>query len=725
MQRGATDSPRTVRAFNQEAAGREELIKCVVVGDCGVGKTKLVCARACRTLYTLSELVTQARTPTIWAIDHYAQDEEIVEQARCTVDGSVVHLRLWDTFGYHDKDRRFAYDGADVVFLCFSLVRPRSLENIRTMWYPEACRLCSSVPMIVVGCQADLRYLHLNKSFQAMDKSYFFGEIASKDVIHPEMGRAVATSLGLPYYETSVLTGFGVGCAFDNAIRAALLHRGQGLLGQHFKHVQPPLPQLPECPQQPETPLVLSPRSAVSSNLSAWLQHSGGQPASTLLPASSSSLPAISDDGKLSDVVFACLGGSVLYHCHMIVVCAGSPVLKELLGAAAAAAADSTTQAAAAAAASRADLVCSKQRSATGDAARLQLLLRVTAVSSLPAQQAHGSTTVAVDGSVDAGTIASLLYFLYTGQLDPASPVAPAGCGGCDVHCLRKLAELLRVPELAAACADALDCADVEWPAAVKQVSQRFVDRRATGFRELGIREQLFTDVVFRLEDGCLPAHRVLLAAHCDVMNAMFCSSFRDSSARCIPVHDFGVATCAALLDTLYTGRCVVDMKPSGYVDLIALANQLCLPNVVACAEEACVRKLAGMHSLGHDTVAVVLDILEAAELHNAPQLACWCRHHLAVNYVMCFNRHRDSLLELSSSNQETIAQSRWPPLWYLRELDYYEKRVRALRMAAAALDLRTVGCLCFNSRGRKQQQQQQDKGTGSSTEQLPAATFG
>ena len=27
------------------------------------------------------------------------------------VDGVNVSLRLWDTFGYHDKDRRFAYKG--------------------------------------------------------------------------------------------------------------------------------------------------------------------------------------------------------------------------------------------------------------------------------------------------------------------------------------------------------------------------------------------------------------------------------------------------------------------------------------------------------------------------------------------------------------------------------------------------------------------------------------
>ena len=38
-------------------------------------------------------------------------------------------------------------------------------------------------------------------------------------------GRAVARELGVPYYETSVLSFFGVNEVFQNAIRAALMTR--------------------------------------------------------------------------------------------------------------------------------------------------------------------------------------------------------------------------------------------------------------------------------------------------------------------------------------------------------------------------------------------------------------------------------------------------------------------------------------------------------------------
>jgi Rho-related BTB domain-containing protein 1/2 len=41
----------------------------------------------------------------------------------------------------------------------------------------------------------------------------------------PEKARAVARDLGIPYYETSSLTYYGIDQVFENAIRAALCAR--------------------------------------------------------------------------------------------------------------------------------------------------------------------------------------------------------------------------------------------------------------------------------------------------------------------------------------------------------------------------------------------------------------------------------------------------------------------------------------------------------------------
>ncbi|KAM7391801.1 hypothetical protein PAMP_022458 [Pampus punctatissimus] len=85
-----------------------ETIKCVVVGDNAVGKTRLICARACNATLTQYQLLA-THVPTVWAIDQYRVCQEVLERSRDVVDEVSVSLRLWDTFGDHHKDRRFAY----------------------------------------------------------------------------------------------------------------------------------------------------------------------------------------------------------------------------------------------------------------------------------------------------------------------------------------------------------------------------------------------------------------------------------------------------------------------------------------------------------------------------------------------------------------------------------------------------------------------------------------
>lgn len=72
------------------------------------GKTRLICAKACNLILDLSQLMT-THIPTVWAIDQYRIHKEVLERSWEVVDGVNVSLRLWDTFGDHDKDRRFAY----------------------------------------------------------------------------------------------------------------------------------------------------------------------------------------------------------------------------------------------------------------------------------------------------------------------------------------------------------------------------------------------------------------------------------------------------------------------------------------------------------------------------------------------------------------------------------------------------------------------------------------
>lgn len=58
-----------------------ETIKCVVVGDNAVGKTRLICARACNATLTQYQLLA-THVPTVWAIDQYRVCQEVRLQGR-------------------------------------------------------------------------------------------------------------------------------------------------------------------------------------------------------------------------------------------------------------------------------------------------------------------------------------------------------------------------------------------------------------------------------------------------------------------------------------------------------------------------------------------------------------------------------------------------------------------------------------------------------------------
>jgi Rho-related BTB domain-containing protein 1/2 len=61
----------------------------------------------------------------------------------------------------------------------------------------------------------------------------------------PDQARTIAKELGVYYYETSVLTYYGVNEVFENAIRAALIARRQQRFWMtNLKKVQRPLLQV-------------------------------------------------------------------------------------------------------------------------------------------------------------------------------------------------------------------------------------------------------------------------------------------------------------------------------------------------------------------------------------------------------------------------------------------------------------------------------------------------
>ncbi|NXD34860.1 RHBT1 protein, partial [Copsychus sechellarum] len=595
-----------------------ETIKCVVVGDNAVGKTRLICARACNATLSQYRLLA-THVPTVWAIDQYRVCQEVLERSRDVVDEVSVSLRLWDTFGDHHKDRRFAYGRSDVVVLCFSLANPNSLRHVKTMWYPEIKHFCPRTPIVLVGCQLDLRYADLdavNRARRPLAKP-----IKPSDILPPERGHEVAQELGVPYYETSVVAQFGVKDVFDNAIRAALVSRRHlQFWKSHLRKMQRPLLQEPFLPPKPPPPLIQVPDAPPGL---------GGGPA------------ALFQAPLCADVVFQLQGGHRVFahRVYLATACSRFYDLFTLEGP---------------------PETLSQGDEGTRDLSswgRGFLSLRWEPVADPVAGRERRMAVVAMDRGVRPEPLRAVLEYLYTGKLE-----RPHG----DLRQVGAVAELLEVFDLRMMVANELN----QESFMNQEITKAFHVRRANRVKEC-LAKGVFADVVFRVDDGVVPAHKPLLIAGCDWMRAMFRGGFRESYADEVSLPGTNCACLRAVLDFLYTG--VFTPTPDlDAMELLILTDRLCLPRLQALTEQYAVDELLRAFMQRVEIDEQVIIYLEMTQFHNARQLAAWCLHYICTNYNRVCRRFPREMKFMSPENQAHFERHRWPPVWYLKEEDLY-----------------------------------------------------
>ena len=173
-------------------------VKCVVVGDGNVGKTCLLASHT-------QNVFLGEYTPTVF--DNCSTN--------MVVDGKQINLGLWDTAGQEEYDRLrpLSYPGTDVFLICFSIVRPASLENVKMRWHPEVKHHCSDVPIILVGTKLDLR--EDKATIQELKEQY------KQQPVTYQQGQSMAKQIGaVKYFECSARTTQGVQTVFDQAVRA-------------------------------------------------------------------------------------------------------------------------------------------------------------------------------------------------------------------------------------------------------------------------------------------------------------------------------------------------------------------------------------------------------------------------------------------------------------------------------------------------------------------------
>uniref|UniRef100_A0AAQ5XVY6 Rho-related BTB domain-containing protein 1 n=1 Tax=Amphiprion ocellaris TaxID=80972 RepID=A0AAQ5XVY6_AMPOC len=619
-----------------------ETIKCVVVGDNAVGKTRLICARACNATLTQYQLLA-THVPTVWAIDQYRVCQEVLERSRDVVDEVSVSLRLWDTFGDHHKDRRFAYGRSDVVVLCFSLANPNSLRHVRTMWFPEIKHFCPRTPIILVGCQLDLRYADLdavNRARRPLAKP-----IKPTDILPPERGHEVAKELGIPYYETSIVAQFGVKDVFDNAIRAALISRRHlQFWKSHLKKVQRPLLQAPFLPPRPPRPIVGIPDPPLTD----------GEGPDTLFC-----------QPLCADVLFLLQGGTTRVFAHKVYLATSCSKFYDLftldLGGSYGVDGGGSLRTSQSDNALPSRALYSLGALGTGRAlsgwGRGFLSVCLEHVDDPVTGRPRLMTVVAMDALIQEEPFKAVLQYLYTGSLDE---------GRGDLMQVATIAELLEVFDLRMMVANVLNRESFM----NQEITKAFHVRRANRIKEC-LNKGTFADVVFRLDDGCLPAHKPLLISSCDWMAAMFRGSFMESYIEEVSIPNTSAACMRGVLEFLYCGLLTPcpGLEP---MELIVLANRLCLPRLVALTEQHAVDELLQLAVKGVDVDGQVLAYLELAQFHNAKQLSAWCLHHICTNYNSICRKFPKDMKAMSPENQKHFEKQRWPPVWFLKEEDRY-----------------------------------------------------
>ncbi|TDG42115.1 hypothetical protein AWZ03_011447 [Drosophila navojoa] len=631
---------------------------------------------------------------------------QVLERSWEVVDGVNVSLRLWDTFGDHDKDRRFAYGRSDVVLLCFSIASPISLRNCKVMWYPEIRRFCPDVPVVLVGCKNDLRYMYRDENYLSYfgEKGTFVRAALKSDLVMPDEARAVAKELGVSYYETSVFTYFGVNEVFENAIRSSLIARRQQRFWMtNLKKVQKPLLQAPFRPPKPPPPEVTVMVGHYRQDIyNMFLSQAyadlvlvvGGTKFAVhrfMLAAASSIFQRILNT-ELTD-----MGGRSSSESSMVSSTFGEATIADfnddteyLIRY------ESRTQRMWEHLKRRSSyqalpLVESKRSNDLNKELHHPVLLSLRQVQ-MENQRGVSSvqTIVTLSKVISPQALHQCLRFIYTGTIDKE-------CS--NLQEIREAADLLELPQLTMLLSKPQSV--MESPS--DEPNPHICLRIKESMERHCIGDGCFTDVTFELDDGLMKAHRAVLVGRCDVMRAMLLGDFREAHSNVIVFPGVTIYTFHKLLCYLYTDQ-IPPISAVKCLNLLELANRLCLPRLINLIECRVIEDLTIIsQNETNETVDHCLKLLESVKLHNAHQLAEWCMSYLCVNYNVICKFSLKGLKALHQDNQEYLREHRWPPVWYLKDYDYYQRCInelnKELKQKSAGRDFQSddEGCLCFS----------------------------
>ena len=182
----------------------ERKVKCVFLGDNGIGKTCLL-LQLCYSSNTLSRKQVESFTSAYIA--------------NIDINGKIYQLELWDTECQEGKDtaRQRNYPETDVFCLCFSIADMESFRNAEGRWYKEVKQMAPRTPIVLIGTKLDLRDAEGGKKRGKGDS-----QRPAEQVTHKE-GKKLARKIGaIKYIECSALKQRGYMEVLNEAVKAAI-----------------------------------------------------------------------------------------------------------------------------------------------------------------------------------------------------------------------------------------------------------------------------------------------------------------------------------------------------------------------------------------------------------------------------------------------------------------------------------------------------------------------
>ena len=182
--------------------------KVVVLGGAKVGKTSLIM------FYGTGEFPA-GYTPSL--ADNYG--------GKLDYDGEQIDLTITDSQSdeTYDAVRPLTYNNTHAFVICFNLIDKKTLMEVETKWKKEVKNLGPyGVPIILVGCQADLR----DSCSDTDHKQYFNCMDEVSEIVTTEEGlKCQEKNRFYAYLECSAIKRENCEQVFAEAVKGAMQHQ--------------------------------------------------------------------------------------------------------------------------------------------------------------------------------------------------------------------------------------------------------------------------------------------------------------------------------------------------------------------------------------------------------------------------------------------------------------------------------------------------------------------